>query len=205
MQLLKVILRACFAATVFTACGSTSNIEGAPGEDAGASASDAASQCYPFGVPACARGQTCCYSGATGACKDLSACTSHVQFECQSPDGCNPGQVCCVTFPPAAAISALSQDGGGEGGLGQLLMGVTATSFCADACAAPAAPTCRTSADCVGGGICAPLPEGNLVLAVVGAETIVVCEMPEGGLPPSEAGASESGASDGAGSDAGGD
>ena len=192
----------CLDAALLSACGTSSSNDGTArdGGDDVALASDAAPTCYPFGTPTCARGQTCCFSGTTGTCKDPGACPSSVQFECANPDGCNPGEVCCTTIPPLSAIdgSVLFQDGGG--GLAQLLMGVTATSFCSSTCPAPGVPSCSTNADCAPGAVCDQLPEGNLVLVAVGAETLGVCST--GAAPASEGGASESGGSEGATSDA---
>ena len=193
---------ACLSATLLAACGTSSSNDrtASDGGDDAASASDAAPSCYPFGTPTCAKGQTCCFSGITGACKDLGACASNIQFECANPGGCNPGEICCTTIPPVSAIDAsvLSQDGGG--GLAELLMGVTATSFCSSTCPSPGVPSCRNTADCAHGAACEQLPEGNIVLVAVGAETLGVCAI--GDASVSEGGASENGGSDGAGSDA---
>lgn len=175
------------------ACGTSAN--DASGD--GAAASDVTPQCSIFG-PGCGKGMTCCFSGTTGTCKELSGCASSVQFECGSPAGCSPGQMCCATIPPISAIDASAASP--ESGLAPLLAGVTATSFCATTCSLPSVPTCRTGADCAGGAACAQLPEGNLVLAAVGAETIGVCAI--NGAPPFEGGASEGGGSDGPVSDA---
>ncbi len=185
------------------ACGSPSNGTHATSSDSGAGgdtglASDGSQQCTPLGAPACARGKTCCVSGLSGTCENLGACSSPVQFECQSRHSCAAGEVCCASIPLDLAIdwSAVSPEGG------LVALGVTSTSFCSSGCASPHLSLCTTSADCAGGTECAMLPEGNAILLALGAEALTVCAPIDGGAPLSGDGASESDGSAGDASDA---
>ena len=177
------------------ACGTSSEdgngSDSGRGDDSSVHFSDATETCNAFGAPACAAGKTCCFSGLSGTCKELSSCTSSLQFECGDPGHCRTGEVCCASIPLGLDASVLSQDRDAEAGPG--LIGVTATSFCSSSCSPPSFSICRTNADCSDGASCTLLPEGDFVLLALGAETLTVCAQPDGGAPASGDAAPEGG------------
>jgi hypothetical protein len=172
------------------ACGSSSNDKHGASNDGGADtalARDGAQGCTALGAPGCGKGKTCCLSSLSGTCEDLNACSSSVQFECQSRSSCAVGEVCCASIPLDQAIdwSAVSPEGG------LVALGVTSTSFCSSSCARPRFSLCTTGADCADGAACAMLPEGNPILLVLGAEALTVCAPIDGGTSPNVDGASD--------------
>jgi len=183
MQAVRVLLPLSSMVCLLFACGTSSeDSNGSDGGRRGDSSvhfSDAKEICNAFGAPTCAAGNTCCFSGLSGICKELSSCTSSLQFECGGPDNCRTGEVCCASIPVGLDASVLSLDRDAEAGLG--LIGVTATSFCSSSCSWPSSSICKSNADCSNGASCTLLPEGDLVLLVLGAETLAVCAQPDGG------------------------
>jgi hypothetical protein len=177
-----VWLGVSLSAGLLVACGSSANDKHGASSDSGAGGdraltSDGAQQCTAFGAPGCGKGKTCCLSGLSGTCEDLSSCSSSVQFECQSRGSCAAGEVCCAAIPLDQAIdaSALSPEGG------LVALGVTTTSFCSGSCSPPHFSLCATGSDCAGGAACDMLPEGNPILLALGAETLTACAPPDGG------------------------
>jgi hypothetical protein len=168
------------------ACGSSSN--SAPSRDAEADTTyteDVAQTCEAFSAPGCRPGETCCLSDRMGTCTASTACASPLHFECMGPAGCKAGQLCCATVPLGLDASILNTAAGGP-----VVVGVTATSRCATSCASPSYSLCRTSADCPGAAACDQLPEGDVLLLALGAETLTVCSsdagvasFEEGGFP----------------------
>jgi hypothetical protein len=134
------------------------------------SSDDVAASCQAFSAPGCPSGQACCLSDRMGTCTASTACASPLHFECSGPAGCSAGQVCCATVPLGLDASILNTAAGGP-----VVVGVTATSRCATTCASPSYLLCRTSADCPGAAACNQLPEGDVLLLALGAETLTVC------------------------------
>jgi hypothetical protein len=182
---------------VLVCCGSPSDHKAGTASDGGGSGDaaisyDGGETCNSFGAPSCAQGRTCCLSSLfNGVCQDVSVCTSSVQFECGDSRHCRAGMVCCATIPLALDPSFIPLDGG----LWQLPMGVSVTSFCSSACSAPNFSLCVTGAECTDGTVCSQLPEGAPILLALGVETLGACLLPDGGLLSSEGGAPEGGTS----------
>jgi hypothetical protein len=190
MNQVKVLLWACWSVGLLWACGSSSNENGRARGDGGdaarGSTADAGRACNPFSPSSCARGQTCCLSGYSGTCQDLSACSSSFQFECTSPADCDAGEICCGTFVPgfSGPILDASGDARAEDGGYRPLVDIAANAFCAESCSAPSVPLCRTSADCPAGASCEVPPEGgNPPILGVAAEALLLCAAPDGGAP----------------------
>jgi hypothetical protein len=186
--------RSFLGVALLLGCGTSGNAAATDsGSNADSAQADAAGQCNPFGAPTCPPGKTCCFAGVKGTCTDLGACSSSVQFECDGPSRCDAGDVCCGTVPgPDASAILISFLGSLDGGLpDHWPPGITATAFCAPACSAPNAPLCQNRADCRGSATCEPVPEGNVVLTAIGAETLAVCSIPDAGAAPSDAGSSQ--------------
>jgi hypothetical protein len=197
------VLLASMVPALLVGCGSSSDHKADAASDGGGQgdafvSNDVGETCNPLGVPGCPHGKTCCLPTLRGVCQDPGACTSGLQFECSNNQQCGAGNVCCAAIPLTLDVSLIPLDGGPW----QLPMGVTVRSFCTSDCSAPNLLPCYSSADCTGGSVCTPLPEGIPILLVLGAETLTACLLPDGGPPSSEEGASEGGSPDGRVSDA---
>jgi len=192
MNVAMVWFGVSFTAGLLVACGSSPNDKHGASSEGGADtalASNGAQRCTALGAPACGKGKTCCLSSLSGTCEDLKACSSTVQFECQSRSSCAAGEVCCASIPLDQAIdwSALTPEGG------LIALGVTTKSFCSSSCASPQLSLCTTGADCADGAACAMLPEGSPILLALGSETLTACAPIDGGTSLHGDGASESG------------